>query len=415
MSNKHRILLIAHGHPDIRPTGGEISAYNLYKELSSRPNTSALFVAANSNTDFCHPGTPFSVRNGNEILFNAISKDNFAFTSSNLYQLHNNFTPLLEEFKPTLVHFHHYFIVGIEMIRVVRNILKNTPIVMTLHEFLAICYNFGKMKKTNGKLCQQSSPFECHSCRPERTPEDYKLRELFIKSFFSDVDRFVSPSNFLIDQYVKWGLPIDKMTLIENGQIIPEHFDTIPTQVTNKLLRFGFFGQINQFKGLEVLLEAYLNIHPKIKRNTRLDIFGSGLENQNPDFNNRIMNLIASDKNIKFHGPYDNSKLAHLMKNIDCVVIPSTWWENSPLVIQEAFKYKIPVLCSNIGGMAEKVIDNFNGIHFEAGDPSSLTKVMETISNDPSVLLRLSGNISTPCSIKQCTDQHLLLYESLYA
>ena len=45
------------------------------------------------------------------------------------------------------------------------------------------------------------------------------------------------------------------------------------------------------------------------------------------------------------------------MASVDWVVVPSIWWENSPLVIQEAFGYGRPVICSDIGGMAEKVTD----------------------------------------------------------
>jgi len=54
------------------------------------------------------------------------------------------------------------------------------------------------------------------------------------------------------------------------------------------------------------------------------------------------------------------------------VVVPSIWWENSPLVIQEAFAAGRPVICSDIGGMAEKVTDGVNGLHFRVGDPEDL-------------------------------------------
>ena len=45
------------------------------------------------------------------------------------------------------------------------------------------------------------------------------------------------------------------------------------------------------------------------------------------------------------------------------VVVPSIWWENSPVVIQEAYAARRPVICSGIGGMAEKVIDGVTGLH----------------------------------------------------
>ncbi len=52
------------------------------------------------------------------------------------------------------------------------------------------------------------------------------------------------------------------------------------------------------------------------------------------------------------------------MQSIDWMIMPSIWWENSPIVIQEAFFHGRPIICSNIGGMAEKIADGVNGLHF---------------------------------------------------
>ncbi len=76
-------------------------------------------------------------------------------------------------------------------------------------------------------------------------------------------------------------------------------------------------------------------------------------------------------------GRYDRTRVAgELMAEVDWVIVPSIWWENSPLVIQEAFTYGRPVICSGIGGMAEKVTDGVNGLHFRVGDPRSLAETM---------------------------------------
>ena len=64
------------------------------------------------------------------------------------------------------------------------------------------------------------------------------------------------------------------------------------------------------------------------------------------------------------------------MAETDWVVVPSRWWENSPLVIQEAFMHGRPVICSGIGGMAEHVQDRVSGLHFEVGDDQSLADVI---------------------------------------
>ena len=57
------------------------------------------------------------------------------------------------------------------------------------------------------------------------------------------------------------------------------------------------------------------------------------------------------------------------MARIDWVVVPSIWWETGPLVVMEAFQYGRPVICSDIGGMSEKVTDGVNGLHFRRRDP----------------------------------------------
>jgi glycosyltransferase involved in cell wall biosynthesis len=67
------------------------------------------------------------------------------------------------------------------------------------------------------------------------------------------------------------------------------------------------------------------------------------------------------------------------MRSVDWVVVPSTWWENSPLVIQEARVTGTPILASNIGGMAEKVRDGVDGLHFLAGSPLDLASKIEAI------------------------------------
>src|SRR5205823_14689536 len=132
--------------------------------------------------------------------------------------------------------------------------------------------------------------------------------------------------------------------------------------------RFGFFGQINPFKGVDVLLKAMREVD-----DAHLWLYGANLELQRGAFQDEIRSLLAEmqDK-VTLAGRYDRADLPRLMANIDWVVVPSIWWENSPLVIQEAFAHGRPIICSDIGGMAEKVTHDVNGLHFRVGDPVSL-------------------------------------------
>jgi glycosyltransferase involved in cell wall biosynthesis len=67
------------------------------------------------------------------------------------------------------------------------------------------------------------------------------------------------------------------------------------------------------------------------------------------------------------------------MQDIDVVVVPSIWWENSPVVIQEARLAGRPILCSDIGGMAEKAAEIAGSQTFRTGSAQHLAARIEAL------------------------------------
>ena len=67
------------------------------------------------------------------------------------------------------------------------------------------------------------------------------------------------------------------------------------------------------------------------------------------------------------------------MARYDWIVVPSTWWENSPVVIQEALAIGKPLICSRIGGMVEKA-GGPNVVLFEVGDAKDLAGKINSVS-----------------------------------
>ena len=94
------------------------------------------------------------------------------------------------------------------------------------------------------------------------------------------------------------------------------------------------------------------------------------------------------------------------MRQVDVVLVPSIWWENSPLVIQEALRNGVPILCSDIGGMAEKVRDGIDGMHFPMGNPVALAQRLLAQS------LKRGGQVgaSPPASPSIAYAQHEAVY-----
>ncbi len=406
-----RVLVIAHGHPELNKGGGEIAAYNLFKTLDTRADYKALFLARQSNSSANHGGTPFSSRADKELLFCSEGFELFKFVQPNKRFLWANFRELIETFKPDIVHFHHYLHISIDAIRVIKNVDPAIRIVLTLHEFLAICHNSGQMVKTNRRLCYKATPADCHQCFPTESPQNFFLRELYIKSFFRLVDQFIAPSQFLKDRYVAWGLSAETITVLENGQ---PPVTAVTAEKRATVGRFAYFGQLTQFKGLDVLLEAIAMLPKATRKQLRLDIHGTGLEIQPPEFQTKVLGLMRKLSDcVTFHGAYEGHELNLLMKDIDWVVVPSVWWENSPLVIQEAFNHGKPVICSDIGGMAEKVRDGIDGLHFRTGKASSLAELIASVAFDPALHAKLAKGILKPPTLEESAAAHDRIYRSL--
>ncbi len=75
------------------------------------------------------------------------------------------------------------------------------------------------------------------------------------------------------------------------------------------------------------------------------------------------------------------------------MVVPSIWWETGPLVVWEAFQHGRPVICSDIGGMSEKVTDGVNGLHFRRGDADDLAETMLRAAETPGLWEQLHAGI----------------------
>ena len=196
------ILIVSHGHPELSAGGAEIAAYSLFQQLQQTNGVTPYFLAWAGDAVYRREGTPFSTFRGrsDEILFSADHFDHFLFSQPTYLVEH--FTFLLQRIKPDIVHLHHYIRIGLEFVAIVRQIRPQARILVTLHEYLALCHAHGQMIKTGtGALCDDANPQDCATCFREIPPADFLLRSLFIKSHFDKVDLFIAPSKFLRHRY----------------------------------------------------------------------------------------------------------------------------------------------------------------------------------------------------------------------
>lgn len=405
-----RVMFMLHAHPELQAGGTEIFARDLFRELRNR-DVGGLFVAATAaHQRPPSPGTPFQAIGpaADELLVWTGGFDTFFQSQIDLHGVGTTIVDLLTEQQPDIVHFHHLMGLGCELIGLVRHCAPNARIVMTLHDYYPLCANDGQMVTTAGQLCEAARPDACRQCFPERTLTDIKLRELHIRRALDQADLLVSPSAFLKRRYVAHGFAPERIVVIPNG--LP-HASPVPARVAERRDHFAFFGHINRFKGANVVLDASALLSRQGFEH-ELSLHG-GTSFQTDETIARFKTKCDQAPDALYRGPYRRADFARHVSDADWVVFPSEWWENAPLVINEAFQHWRPVIGSALGGVAELVRDGVNGLTFPVSDPKALAAVMRRAVEEHGLWQRLVDGIEAPISIDESASRHQAVYDRL--
>nr|WP_294505478.1 glycosyltransferase family 4 protein [uncultured Rhodopila sp.] len=381
-----KILLISAYHPELLRGGAQVVCHELFEELHADAKAKCYLLAS---VDDSYPAL---FKSGARITGFDGRADEFLFLSRDYdYWWHKvgeplliaSFIEFLETINPDVVHFHHFMTLGIDLVTVVRRVLPSCRIILTFHEFLAICAADGHMvRRSDRSLCSRATPVRCHQCFPERRPEEFLVRKMWFMQHLQHVDRFTCPSRFMIEHYVDWGIPREKIEHVPNGQrrYGPPPVDSGRVAKRN---RFGFFGQLHDAKGVHIVLRAVQILRDSGFTDFSVDLNGTNIHCASPEVRQEIEVFLAAEKalpynaqNVCYNGSYHLEQLHTRMARVDWCLVPSIWWEIFGLVISEAWMFGKPVICSNVGGMAERVADEVDGLHFEMGDARALAAVM---------------------------------------
>jgi glycosyltransferase involved in cell wall biosynthesis len=419
MNEQLRVLVVAHAHPTVSLGGAEIASHNLHRGLNALPDVRSVYLARVGHPVPRHAASALmSYRLAeDELLFHTDDYDHFLLSNGDTQAISRDLLRFARDLRPHVVHFHHVLGIGLEALYALREAFPHAAILVTFHEYLSICHNHGQMvKRPSGQLCETASPIACNGCFPDIPVSHFLKRELFARGMLGLADAFVSPSRFLAERYIKWGIDKDKLCVIENGIALEAGAPARELQgLKPRRNRFAYFGQMTPFKGVDVLIDAILRVPKDIwGDDSCLMIFGGNLERQPVEFQERMRKLIAdAGQRVRFYGAYQNADVPRLMRSVDWVVLPSVWWENSPVVIQEALLHRRPMICSDIGGMAEKVRNGQDGLHFRAGSSQDLADRIVEVLGDNQTWDRLRASMRQPADHLGCARDHFKLYRTL--
>jgi glycosyltransferase involved in cell wall biosynthesis len=126
------------------------------------------------------------------------------------------------------------------------------------------------------------------------------------------------------------------------------------------------------------LLEA-MRLAPDL--DVGLDIYG---EASDADYDRRLRSLATSDRRVRFAGTFASDAFAGVVHAADLLVVPSIWYENSPLVLLQALALRCPVLVADVPGLAPHIRGLQDGWTFERANAKDLAQKLRAIANDAS-------------------------------
>jgi glycosyltransferase involved in cell wall biosynthesis/MoaA/NifB/PqqE/SkfB family radical SAM enzyme len=313
----------------------------------------------------------------------------------------DNFAELVKKLNPDIAHIGHVNHLSTGLIDELNKI--KIPIVFTLHDFWLMCPRGQFLTRSIGnennfQLCEKQYDKKCatdcykvyfsgregnQTTEIENWSSWIHQRMIETKAIIKKVDLFIAPSNYLRDRFINdFDVPENKIIYLDYG--FPTEYLTQTEKSKEKTnYTFGYIGTHIPAKGINILIEAF----KQIEEPATLRIFGR----TNGQSTNALKALAETSKNkIEFSGEYINHNLANdVFSNVDCIVVPSIWGENSPLVIHEAQSSKVPVITADFGGMKEYVQHNVNGLLFEHRNTNSLAEQMKFAVSNPDKMKKL--------------------------
>jgi len=448
-----KVLFVSHLFPPRHQAGAENYAARLMRELGRRDHELAVF----------HSEKIISRRDGTLVRGEFEGMRRYTFVNNLLYRsladsyenpaAERAFAEVLQEFDPELVHFHHLLHLSARLPELAKR--HGARVVMTLHDFWLQCPRFGQMLYKGKEVCTGPEDQKCGDClsnfklgqsaverigvgvasflgehlgvdlaglaermRPVRqrmeagreetrtfeiTAAEVRARNHTLADACAAVDQFFSPSRVVRDQLVGWGLPADRVRCSPYGLDV-ERFERVP-RAPKKPVRVGYLGTISAHKGVHVLVAA-----AKLLDGAALTIDIYGRSSYYPEYA-RSLEQAAEGTPVRFRGELDPAEVPRALHDIDVLVVPSLWYENSPLTIHEAFASGLPVIASDLGGMKELVQPGRSGFLFPAGDAAALAAILRRLAAAPETLADLDP--PQPTSIGETADELEVVYGAL--
>ena len=310
------------------------------------------------------------------------------------------YTHLIKKINPDIIHAGHLMNMN-AFLQAGKNL--NIPYVISLTDFWLICHK-AQMLVDSGALC--TGPEQGKRCQllcGGLKKDYYEKRFKQAGKILNESSANIVSSNFLHNMMshalenfksinVPYGLNFSYLDV--NNSVYTE----------NSKINFLFSGTLSKHKGIDTVVKAFKGLD---NDNFTLNIYGDG------PLKKYVIENIKNEKNIHFLGSYSKEDTKNLIKENDVVLIPSAWYENNPIILQEMIAANLPPIVSNIGSLPEMVEDAKTGFVFEMSSVSDLRRVANQIINNPIQLNEIKKNMYKNYKVITI-EQQVLAYIDIY-
>ena len=315
---------------------------------------------------------------------------------------------LVAHFKPDIAHLHLvYHQLPISIVSVLKN--KQIPIVHTLHDYKPVCPTYSFISKN--KICEACKNKKFYFSFLNRcnnnamVPSMINMLEMYMHhtlGYYDLVDTYITPSKFMLEKLVDFGMPRQKLVHI------PNFIDSTKYPIKNKSENYILYvGRLVPVKGVYTLLYAMDKL---AQFNLKVKIIGDGPDRKNLE----KLKYELSLTNVEFLGYQQfNSILSYLSKCM-FTVLPSEWYENCPMSVLESMVMGKPVIGSNIGGIPELINNNTDGLLFEPGNADDLADKINYLFTNHQKMKIMGHNARNKIIMEYNPDIYFQKLENVY-
>ncbi|MBL9075873.1 MAG: glycosyltransferase [Planctomycetes bacterium] len=290
------------------------------------------------------------------------------------------FRALLREWRPALVHVHHWVRLTCNLVDVCWQ--EGVPAVVTLHDHYTSCPRAFRRRHDDAACRRELSVASCADCVPrhgyEQDGEIAAGIELFRDHYRAELSLAravvvaVASTAVLLAQTT--GVPRDRYEVLPLGYQ-PRFAGLLPAPAASAPLRFAFWGGIGRHKGVDVLLRAFRRLCAQRAGRAELHLLGA-VESEPFE---RELRALAAGLPVTFHGAFAAAQLHAARPHVG--VFPSTCLETWGIVLDECHELALPCIVGDLGALPERI--GGAGLVTRAGDDQDLAAALQRFVDEP--------------------------------